>query len=63
MKYPKPVMTIKELKAMGFPERQLRSAYHNKLNEDKQYAWKMTDSPKSTIYFDTEEFDKIRKYI
>ena len=63
MKYPKEVMTIKELKAMGFSEAQLRAAFHSELNEGKRYAWKMTDSPKSTIYFDTEEFEKIRRYM
>lgn len=63
MKYPKAVMTIKELKAMGFSEAQLRAAFHNKLNEGKRYAWRISDSPKSTIYFDTEEFDKVRRFV
>lgn len=60
MNYPKQVMTIKELKAMGFPESWLREVYRNR---HQKVAWKMggEDKPKSTILFDTEELEKYRK--
>ena len=38
MKYPKQVMTIKELRAMGFPDEWLRSIYRNR---HQNIAWKM----------------------
>ena len=61
MTYPKEVMTIKELKKMGFPDEWLRSIYRNR-NIQKEYciAWKMggEDKPHSTILFRTENLEK-----
>lgn len=59
MKYPKQVMTIKELKDMGFPEEWLRNIYRSR---HQIIAWKMDESKlTSTILFDTEELEKYRK--
>lgn len=59
MKYEKAVMTITELKKMGFPEEWLRSIYRNR---HQTIAWKMDASKKnSPILFDTEELEKYRK--
>jgi hypothetical protein len=60
LKYPKAVMTIKELKAMGYPEEWLRSIYRSR---HQKIAWKMggEDKPCSTILFDTEELEKCRR--
>lgn len=64
MKYEKPVMTITELKKMGFPDEWLRSIYRSRtINRNHCIAWKMggEDKPKSTILFDTEELEKYRR--
>lgn len=64
MKYPKAIMTIQELKEMGYPEKWLRAIYRSRvLNRDHSIAWKMggEDKPKSTILFDTEALEKYRK--
>lgn len=59
MKYPKQVMTITELREMGYPDEWLRSIYRNR---HQKIAWKMDESkPKSTILFDTEELEKFRR--
>ena len=63
MKYAKQVMTITELKKMGFPDEWLRSIYRSRtINRNHRIAWKMggEDKPKSTILFDTEELEKYR---
>lgn len=59
MKYAKQVMTITELKAMGYPEEWLREIYRNR---HQTIAWKMNPNKKnSPILFDTEELEKYRK--
>lgn len=64
MTYPKAVMTIKELTALGYPEEWLRAIYRSRsINRDHSIAWKMggEDKPHSTILFDTEALEKYRK--
>lgn len=63
MKYPKQVMTIKELVDMGYPKEWLMEIYRNRaINRDHAIAWKMNpQKEKSTILFDTEAFEKYRK--
>lgn len=59
MQYPKPVMKISELKAMGFTEEYLMYVYRNNRNA---IAWKMNPTKvNSAILFDTEELEKYRK--
>lgn len=59
MNYPKQVMTITELKKMGFPEDWLRAIYRSR---HQTIAWKMNaDKSNSLILFDTEELEKYRK--
>lgn len=60
MKYPKQVMTIKELRAMGYPDEWLREIYRKR---NQKIAWKMggEDKRNSTILFDTEELEKYRR--
>lgn len=60
MKYPKQVMTIKELRGMGYPDEWLREIYRNR---HQKIAWKMggEDKKTSTILFDTEELEKYRR--
>ncbi len=59
-KYPNKIMTIKELKKLGFPEEWLRGIYRNR---HQNIAWKMggEDKPHSTILFDTDELEKYRR--
>lgn len=58
MKYPKKVMTITELKEMGYPEEWLRTIYRSR---HQKIAWKMDESKRnSPILFDTEELEKFR---
>lgn len=62
--YPKPIMTIKQLVNMGFPDEWLRNIYRSRsINRDHSIAWKMggEDKPKSTILFDTEALEKYRR--
>lgn len=64
MKYPRQVMTITELKDMGYPVKWLREIYRSRsINRDHSIAWKMggEDKPHSTILFDTEALEKYRK--
>ena len=63
MNYPKAVMSIKELKGMGFPEEYLRTIYRSRvINRDHSIAWKMGSGGRtSTILFDTEALEKYRK--
>lgn len=64
MKYPKAVMTIKELREMGYPDEWLRTIYRSRtINKNHSIAWKMggEDKPHSTILFDTEALEKYRK--
>ena len=58
MEYPKQVMRMKELLAMGFPEEFLLKAYRA---EKQNFAWKLDMTKKnSPILFDTEQFEKYR---
>lgn len=59
MKYPKQVMTVKELREMGFPKEFLLEIYRSR---NQKIAWKTgTGGRTSTILFDTEELEKFRK--
>ena len=59
MKYPKQVMTIKELQAMGWPRDELLGIYRNR---HQNIAWKAGKGGRtSTILFDTEELEKERR--
>ena len=59
MKYPKQVMTIKELREMGFPKEYLMGIYRSR---HQKVAWKTgTGGRTSTILFDTEELEKHRR--
>ena len=58
MEYPKPMMRLKELMAMGIPESMLMNAYREKgQNFAQKIDPKRSNSP---IVFDTAEFDKWR---
>lgn len=58
MEYPKPMMRLKELMAMGIPESMLMNAYREKgQNFAQKIDSKRSNSP---IVFDTAEFDKWR---
>lgn len=64
MKYPKQIMTIKELKELGWKDKYLRSIYRNRaINRNFSIAWKQggEEKPHSTIVFDTEALEKYRK--
>lgn len=64
MTYKKAIMTISELKEMGYPDEWLRNIYRSRsINRDHRIAWKMggEDKPKSTILFDTEALEKYRR--
>lgn len=57
MIYPKPVMRIKELKAMGIPETTLMRIYRTR---GQKAAWKISPGKSnSPIVFDTNELDRI----
>lgn len=59
MKYPKQVMTVKELREMGFPKEFLLEIFRSR---NQKIAWKTgTGGRTSTILFDTEELEKFRK--
>lgn len=59
MNYPKQVMTVKELREMGFPKEFLLEIYRSR---NQKIAWKTgTGGRTSTILFDTEELEKFRK--
>lgn len=58
MEYPKPMMRLKELMAMGIPESMLMNAYREVgQNFAQKIDPKRSNSP---IVFDTAEFDKWR---
>lgn len=73
MKYPKKIMTIKELTEtdnpdpelnIGYPDEWLREIYRSRsINRNHKIAWKMggEDKPHSTILFDTDELEKYRR--
>lgn len=56
--YPKPVMTISELKKMGFPKEYLYRAVHSQYS--KKFAVKQGKN-NSKYQIDTAEFEKIRQ--
>lgn len=59
MRYPKQVMTVKELREMGFPKEYLLGIYRSR---NQKIAWKTgTGGRTSTILFDTEELEKYRR--
>lgn len=58
MQYPKPIMTIQELKELGFTDGYLRQMAHRR---GQKYATRQSQSKKSTILFDTEKFEKERQ--
>ena len=59
MNYPKQVMTITELRKMGYPKEWLLSIYRSR---HQDIAWKMDESKSnSPILFDTEALEKYRK--
>ncbi len=58
MEYPKPIMKMSELQKMGFPYEYLMYAYRSR---NQRFASKMNPTKiKSTIIFDTAEFDAWR---
>lgn len=73
MKYPKKVMTIRELTRtddkenpennIGFSKEWLLEIYRSRsINRQFRIAWKQNENkPNSTIYFDTEALEKYRK--
>ncbi len=63
MKYPKKLMTIKELIELGFTDDELRYIYRNRaINQKYKIASKMRpDAPNSTIKFDTDALEKYRQ--
>ena len=58
MQYPKPVMKISELQAMGFTKEWLMYAFRRR---NQTFAWKMSTANNSAILFDTEGLEKFRK--
>ena len=58
MTYPKPIMKMAELKAMGFTEDYLMRVYRTR---GQKAAWKASNKINSPILFDTEELEKIRR--
>ena len=65
MKYPKPIMTISELKEMGYHEEELRRIARSRvINRDFSIAWpRNPDAKNSPIEFDTEALDRYRRSI
>lgn len=59
MEYPREVMTIKELEAMGFSRKWLLRIYRSR---NQSIAWKIgTGGKTSTIQFSTQDLEKYRK--
>ena len=59
MKYPKPIMTIKELKELGYSEYLLKQAAHHSL----AYKYIIRNNDKGKIRFDTAAFEKVRNIV
>lgn len=58
MTYPKPVMSKPELMQMGFPRTLMDRAFRER---GQKMAWRINPkNNRSTILFDTEEFEKWR---
>ena len=58
MKYPKEIMTIKELVNMGWSESELLAIYRRRNNG---IAWKNGNYKNSTIMFSTQDLERYRK--
>ena len=59
MTYPKKIMKVSELQALGFSATDLRAAYRI---PGQKFAWKMNPyKSNSHLVFDTEEFEKFRE--
>ncbi len=56
MTYPKPVMSITELLALGFTRDYLNRMVHHKM----AYKYAIKTSNRGKWYIDTEEFEKLR---
>lgn len=56
--YPKPIMKMSELKAMGFSEEYLLRVFNSR---NQKVAWKASNKINSVILFDTEELEKLRR--
>lgn len=56
--YPKRIMKKSELKKLGFTEDYLMAVYRQ---HNQKVAWKLSDAPNSTIFFDTTELEKLRQ--
>lgn len=56
--YPKPIMSMSELKAMGFSEEYLLRVFRTR---NQKVAWKASNKINSRILFDTEELEKMRR--
>lgn len=61
MKYPKPIMSKTEMhKVMGYSMDYLNRIVHHKYAE--KFCWKKNEKAgNSKYFFDTEEFEKLRK--
>lgn len=58
MTYPKPVMRLSELKAMGFNEEWLRAVARKR---NQKIAWQTSNKKNSPWMFDTEELERVRR--
>jgi hypothetical protein len=59
MEYPKAIMTLNELEAMGFKRKELLAIYRRRNNG---IAWKTGSGGKtSTILFSTQDLEKYRR--
>ena len=58
MQYPKKVMRVRQLVAMGYPKEGLMEIYRLGI---KKIAWKNGSGKNSPILFDTDELEKYRK--
>lgn len=61
MKYPKPVMSISELRKMGMAEEWLKSIYRTEYNRRNKVVWKTGTASNSKMLFDTEELERYRR--
>ena len=59
MKYPKPLMTTKEMRAMGWSDMDLRIAARHKL----AYHYLIMSPKGGKFKWDTDEFEKYRRNV
>lgn len=57
MQYPKPIMSLTELTALGFSRDYLYNMAHRR---GQKYCTRKTDKKRSHLMFDTELFEKER---